>query len=169
MRRAAARQDIGRASPSPAAESAAVARFHPATARHGSHLPAPGDRQMKRTLTALLLGAAALGACSDPTTFGSRGVEVRADAEGVEILNQRNRTIYYFAADRNTLALINWAACDQPAQCPGVAASERKRIPPSEIHGWGTSNEVIVYWWHLLPRTEGGFRVDSIRHIIATR
>jgi hypothetical protein len=124
---------------------------------------------MKRTLTALLLCTAALAACSDPTTYGSAGVEVRTDAAGLEILNQRNRSIYYFAADRNTAELILWGACEQPAECHAVAPSERKRVPSAEIYGWGTSDEVIVYWWHLLPRTEGGFRVDSIRHIIARR
>jgi hypothetical protein len=124
---------------------------------------------MRSASAVLLLCAAAMGACSDPTTFGSAGVEVRIDAAGIEILNQRNRNIHHFAVDRNTAALIQWAACDQPSQCPGLAPGERKRVPSADVYGWGASDEVIVYWWHLLPRTEGGFRVDSIRHIIATR
>jgi hypothetical protein len=124
---------------------------------------------MRGTSAVLLLCAGLLAACSEPMTHGSAGVGVRTDAAGIEILNQRNRTIYYFAADRQTAALILWGACDRPADCPRVEPNERRRVPASEIQGWGTSDEVIVYWWHLLPQGDDEFRVDSIRHIVATR
>jgi hypothetical protein len=108
--------------------------------------------------------------CADPAWYGGEGgVQAKVGRAGVELQNERARAIYYHAADRETAARIMWRPCDEPARCDAVAAGARVLVPGTAIIGWRTSPEVIVYWWHLDPSSSGGFRVDSVRHVIARR
>jgi hypothetical protein len=122
---------------------------------------------MMRSSLVLALTIALLGACSEPAGLSrSDRVGLRVTQLGVEIDNQRAATIHYFLADRATAAVILWGACEEPRTCPGVAPGRRAAVSRQDIIGWGASDEVILYWWHLVPRGDGRFRVDSVRYVI---
>lgn len=108
----------------------------------------------------LLLG---LAACELITGPASR-VEAVNDPPNVVVTNRGERPIYYFAIEQGTLALTLWGPCDDPDTCDAVAPGGRREIPYESITGYSAEAEVIlVYWWHLVPRSGGGFEPDSIR------
>jgi hypothetical protein len=124
---------------------------------------------MIRNSLFLALAVTLLGACAEPAGLSrSDSVGLRVTTGGVEIENQRSATIHYFLTDRATAARILWGACKDPTDCPAVPSGVRLSVSRDQIYGWGESDEVILYWWHLVPRGDGRFRVDSIRHVIGT-
>lgn len=125
-----------------------------------------------------LLAAAAVCACSNPQAVelvgdgpqqaGARGglmhgVLMLADADGLVIRNGGTAPVYIFAADRAIVPLINWTVCTDPVGCRSVPAGATSRFASTTVAGWGTSQEVSVFWWRLVPAQGGGFRADSIR------
>jgi hypothetical protein len=122
---------------------------------------------MIRSIVILLSASGFLAACADPTGYkGSENVVLRVMNTGVEIQNDRTRPIHYFLTERSTAARILWGPCDDPRDCTTVAAGARVGVSGHDIIGWGESEEVILYWWHLIPRGDGKFRVDSVRHVV---
>jgi hypothetical protein len=133
----------------------------------------------------LLALVIALGSCTEPggiTGFDDDGATGRPDAltallhgvaigthrDGIVIRNGGSVPVYYFAADRAILPLINWGACSDPATCVGVVPGSTVVVPGSSVAGWGTSNEVVVYWWRLVPAAEGGYTPDRLRAVTLT-
>lgn len=105
--------------------------------------------------------------CSDPAGVGRDGIELQLDASGVTIYNGRRDTIYIIASERQIAARIDWLLCTVPAECTNrVAPGAMRRLEEVSIPGWGESNEVIVWWWHLVPASGGGFRPDSVRAVV---
>jgi hypothetical protein len=112
----------------------------------------------------LLLNAAA---CS-PTDVEQDDIRVESESDGLSIRNERSSRIYYFAIDRHTAAvtLMLWAPCIDPETCDRVDPRRSRMVPSADVFGWGNSDEVIVYWWHLVPAGGGRYRPDEIRSII---
>src|SRR5262245_41215247 len=116
----------------------------------------------------LLLGLAlATIACGEPAgvKVTSDDVEVTLDQVGLIVRNNRTSTIYTYAIDREASTVTTWAPCLDPAKCGGIKAGERVRVPSDRISGWVGSREIVLYWWHLVPKTGGGYEVDSLRQI----
>ena len=116
----------------------------------------------------LLLGLVlATTACGEPAgvVVTSDDVEVRLDEAGLIVRNNRATTIYTFAIDREASTVTDWAPCIDPGRCGGIKAGERVRVPADRISGWVGSQEIVLYWWHLVPKTGGGYEVDSLRQI----
>ncbi|HEX7091049.1 MAG TPA: hypothetical protein VF192_12985 [Longimicrobiales bacterium] len=122
---------------------------------------------------ALLLGMAACGA--DPTSsqstetpnyasIQSEGVVFTAEPDHVVILNQRPEPIVYKVMDARFAALALWAPCAR-LDCPMIQPGETKRISKRDITGTGESDEVILFWWHLVRISDNKFRPDSLRAI----
>lgn len=119
-------------------------------------------KRMRYLATALILS---LAACDLITGLETR-VEVVNDPPNIAVTNEGDRTIYYFAIDQNSLALILWAPCTDPDTCDRVRPGERVDIPYETILGFSEDTEVIVVnWWHLVPRQGGGFEPDSLRRV----
>ena len=108
----------------------------------------------------------ASGACSDPMGYeSSEGVSVTASSEVVVIENDRPAKIVHFVVDAATAALIDWIPC-VAEDCPGIMPGERLRIPTDDIVGFGESDQVIVYWWHVYIASTGEAYGGEIRAVI---
>ena len=120
------------------------------------------------TSKALLIGLAmAATACSDPNdvTVESEDVQVTLDQAGLIVKNNRSSTIFTFAIDRETATVTTWGPCVDPDRCGGIGSGSRVRVPADRISGWLGSQEIVLYWWHLVPKTGGGFEPDALRQI----
>jgi hypothetical protein len=129
---------------------------------------------------ALLLLPFALLACdrgsTEPDADGTRA-QVRAEllrtgatAEGgVRLENLTDEPVYYFAADREALALILWGVCEDPATCRAVPPRATVDVPRGAIAAdQPGSHEVAVHHW-LLVRRGDRWKADSIRVAIVRR
>jgi hypothetical protein len=69
--------------------------------------------------------------------------------------------------ERNSLAVVDWIPCVDPLACPGIRQGRDSTMLYSRITGYEAGeDEAIVYWWHLLPKAGGGFKVDEIRQVL---
>ena len=107
----------------------------------------------------------ALLACNSPVGVGG-ALDVSAAPTGLRIVNNSVAPAYVFPIESQTAALANWAPCVNPVECRGIAAGADTTVPYAAIFGYtpGASG-IIVYWWHLVPESGGGFRADSIRAV----
>lgn len=113
---------------------------------------------------ALSLGAAA---CAFDVTGSGNGFSARIDGAELVLHNGTSRTVYYFAGDRETLALMLWGPCADPATCDGIPAGRERRIGSSEVVGMNpNTREVIVYAWHLVPTSDGKFQPRWLDEVI---
>ena len=111
-----------------------------------------------RFLTALpLLALMAACGASGLTTYvtyesstagiqaGSVTVNVRAD--GLMVSNQTERQVWYFAVNRETLALLDWAPCVMDV-CPSLRAGESRLIPWKDVVAYDpAAKEYSFMWW----------------------
>ena len=106
-------------------------------------------------------------ACQGPTDVIGGRVDVRATPPHLQLTNHSSAAVYYQAMEGGFAISANWAPCNDPEKCHGVAPGERFDLPYADIAGFKPGPQtVLVYWWHLLPaKTESGFRVDSIRAV----
>jgi hypothetical protein len=54
-------------------------------------------------------------------------------------------------------------------RCPGIPAGEARDFDNAEVPGLGQSDAMLLYWWHLVPAPEGGFRIDNLRTLAVGR
>ena len=109
---------------------------------------------------ALLAGSAA---CELLTGPGDR-LDAHDAPPNVVLVNGGDRSIYYFAIEQNAAAVTLWGPCEDPDTCDAVEAGQRREIPYSSIAGYTPDADVVlVYWWHLVPAADGGFRPDTVR------
>ena len=123
---------------------------------------------MRHFSSALIVVAIASWGCSDPVGLESDVLRVRKAPTALELTNVSTAPVYYFAADRGWLALVDWAVCDDPATCVGIAPSTSKQLAWEDIGGYSaTTSEVVVYHWRLVPGSRpSGFVADSIRSLV---
>jgi hypothetical protein len=120
---------------------------------------------MKRFLVSAALGVTS--ACSNPAgPIGDR-LAVQAAPPVLQLTNQSPAAVYSFAIEARAATVSNWAACTDPGRCAGLAPGATTALPYTQIASYTpAAREAIVYWWHLIPATGGGFRPDSIRGIV---
>ena len=122
---------------------------------------------MKRWL--LVAAALATLSCSDATGPAQTDlVRVSVLPDALEIVNVSPHPVYYFVAERNSLALMLWAPCTDPETCEGIPAGASRVVPYGEIAGYAAgAEEAVVHHWHLV-RIGGasGFKPDSIRSTV---
>lgn len=116
--------------------------------------------------------AAVASACDDGeiTAVESDLITATATADGgVRLRGLTDRAVYYFVADGETLALLDWVPCIDPATCPRVPPRGSVDVPRTAIAGdQPGSRTVVVYHW-LLVRRGDGMVPDSIRAIPVSR
>jgi len=122
---------------------------------------------MIRSLSVLSAVVLAITACSVTTAPSSDLITAIPGAEAVDLRNNSTETVYYFAADRGVLALLDFAVCRDPSKCESIAPGSTKRVPYAGIIGYsGTTAELVVYHWRLIAKGGGTFEQDSIRSMI---
>ena len=122
---------------------------------------------MIRSLSVLSAVVVAITACSVTTAPSSDLITAIPGAEAVDLRNNSTETVYYFAADRGVLALLDFAICRDPSKCESIAPGSTKRVPYAGIIGYsGTTAELVVYHWRLIAKGSGTFEQDSIRSMI---
>jgi hypothetical protein len=85
-------------------------------------------------------------------TIGTE-LTVRTDSSGIQIINNMAQPINIFVVEINTVARIEWAVhCDGTNINPG----DSRDIAYSEILGYYTGCELIVYWWYCLQDSKPG-------------
>jgi hypothetical protein len=128
------------------------------------------------TLGALLLTAA----CDGDEELAPVPIELRAASTdllaggatsdgGLVLQNLDETTVYWFAADQQALALIDWVPCTDPSRCDGIPPRATVSVPRSRIVAdQPGSRAVIVYHWRLV-RHGARIRPDSIRWMVVAR
>ena len=113
----------------------------------------------------LVLGAT-LGvlSCADPVSPSSDILRISVLPDPLELVNPSPVPVYFFAAERDALAHINWAPCTESA-CTNVRSGVKFVLPYEDMIGQSQgAEEAVVHHWHLIPgSTATGFRPDSIR------
>lgn len=116
-----------------------------------------------------MLLAVVLAACGRPTgPDGATGpLEVRVGATELQLVNRGSRPVHTFVAEREALALLNWAPCADPVRCPGMAPGAEMAIPftPDGRLGLAPGREAVVTWWYA-RRTPVGYEPDSLRWFV---
>jgi hypothetical protein len=111
-----------------------------------------------------LVAMLAVAACSELVPPTVDGVMLQADAGGALLTNLGADRVHYFVVDASYAARVNWAPCAEP-QCAGVAGGETARVDAADVLGWGESDELLAFWWRLVPAPAGGFAADVIRAV----
>jgi hypothetical protein len=112
---------------------------------------------------------AVLLACGNPTGSGSTGLLVRAAPPVLDLTNQTAGPVYSFVIDRAAAAYTDWGPCSDPNTCAAITVGGTDALAYSQIVGYSsTSTEAIVYWWHLVPDGNNGFRPDSVRAVVTS-
>jgi hypothetical protein len=127
--------------------------------------------------TIFLALSLAAAACSEPaptdatprTTANSGGVWagnvlVQSTGTGLRVNNNTTRPIGYFAIESKTAERVRWAPCVTAANCATIAPGEAV-VPAGEIIGATKGSDILFYWWHLVPGTDGALQPDSIRSV----
>jgi hypothetical protein len=108
-------------------------------------------------------------ACASPSDVLQRdGIQLRAEANALDITNRTSANVYFFAVGSNTATLILWAPCTRPDVCRNVESGRTLSVDYEAITG-GKEPGLIVYWWHLVPAGDGTFTFDSIRAEAVTK
>lgn len=112
----------------------------------------------------------ALAGCSNPNDPSSDLLRASASNRTLEVENTSSDRVYYFAVDKNTLALLDWAACIEPANpnCKSLDGGQTERISYSDIFGTdedGGGSTAVIYHWRLIPVGAGKYKIDSIRNL----
>ena len=119
---------------------------------------------LRRALAALTIATAG---CSDPVGVETDILKARVVSASLGLTNQTRFPVYYFAVDRNTLAVIDWAICMDPTRCESVPARSTRWVPLTEIFGADENSEIVVFHWRLVPgESPTGFVPDSVRSLV---
>lgn len=115
------------------------------------------------------VGAALIftAACGTATGLIEGRLTVQAAPPVLQLTNQSPAPVYWFAVERGATAKISWAPCTDPARCAGLAPGTTTALPYPQISFYTpAAREAVVFWWHLIAATGGGFRPDSIRGVL---
>jgi hypothetical protein len=109
-----------------------------------------------------------LVACSEVVSVESDLLVARAVDSRLELTNTTSTRVFYFAADRNGLAVLDWAPCVDPAVCDAVAPLSTRNIALEDVALYNPGvSEIAVYHWRLVAVPgEGGYVPDSIRMVV---
>jgi len=104
--------------------------------------------------------------CDSPADVIGGQLVVAVTPPVVRLTNQTPAPVYFFAIERGLAIRALWAPCTDPSRCAAIAPRGSSDVPFSQIAGYETGAQTaIVFWWHLIPGSETGFRPDSIRAV----
>ena len=102
--------------------------------------------------------------CSSPTDPATDILSAHAENRTLRLANTSDDPVYFFAADKDALALLNWAICVDPAKCRAVQPHSTKTVPYSEIAAYQQeSGNAVVYHWRIISKGSGQYDYDKLR------
>lgn len=128
----------------------------------------PFTRGRRRTAAPMVASFLPFAACSDAVSVRSDLLIARMAGDRLELTNTSTRAVYFFAADREALAVVDWAPCIDPDPCEAVPPMSTRRLARDEVAFLTpATREIVVYHWHLVPAPGGeGVAWDEIRQLI---
>ena len=119
---------------------------------------------MVRTLS-VLFAAIAIG-CSSSTDPSTDILSAHAENKTLTLVNTSDDPVYFFVADKDALALLDWAVCIDPSKCTPVAPRSTKLVSYSEIAAYQEgSGNAVVYHWRIISKGEGKYDYDKLREL----
>lgn len=119
-----------------------------------------------RLVSSIVFAALVLAGCDNPNGPKSDLIRASAANRTLAITNISSDPLYYFAANKETLALLDWVPCTDPSACKALGSKATTRISYYDIFGEpSTGGHVVIFHWRLVPTTPGKYNVDSIRSL----
>ena len=119
---------------------------------------------MVRTLS-LLFAVLAIG-CSSTTDPASEILLAHAEDRTLTLTNTSGDPVYFFAADKKSLALLDWAVCTDPARCTAVPPHSTKIVSYSQIAAYQEGSDLaVVYHWRIVDKGSGHYDYDRLREL----
>lgn len=129
--------------------------------------------------TALLLSLASGGGCASADSVGPSAeapsllagkVSVAAGSDGLSLLNQTERPVYFTAFERDLAARIQWAPCTSGSNCQVLVQGEHRVLPWASVTGYlPTKPTYLVYWWNTEVGPDGRARVANMQSVSVSR
>jgi hypothetical protein len=133
--------------------------------RHIFRLTIHEEHTMVRPLS-VLFAVLAIAGCSSSTDPASDILSAHAENRTLTLVNGSNDPVYYFVADADALALIDWQVCLEPSKCTAVPPKSTKSLAYSEIAAYQEgSGNALVYHWRIITKATGGNDYDSLRKL----
>ena len=103
--------------------------------------------RLVRSLAPLVVVLGLSSGCRTPVDAGG-AVTATIVGDSLRIHNGTSAAIFYLAVEAQTAALINWAPCVAPPECPSVRSESVATIPLTNVYGFDSTSEVaLIYWW----------------------
>ena len=119
---------------------------------------------MVRTLS-VLFAALAIG-CSSSTDPETDILSAHAENQTLTLVNTSDDPVYFFVADKDALALIDWTVCIDPAKCTPVPPHSTKLVLYSQIAAYQQgSGNAVVYHWRIISKGAGVYDYDKLRQL----
>lgn len=130
---------------------------------------------MRRLKTAIILALLTVAACgagdttsidhAAPAGIVAGRVTAARVSGGVSVTNGTERGVAYSVWNPNFLGLLG--TCSDPApSCVRLAPGAQVVVPIDSIVGWNAqTTEIIVYWWHVLPASTGGYEAGQVGRV----
>jgi hypothetical protein len=121
-------------------------------------------RDVMKVRSLVFLGAAILLGCLEVVPPQARVLSAQLTSDGIDLLNHSDKVLYTFAADLDTLEVLeDWVPCVEVETCEGIPPGDARLTPFEGIRGWSLSTrDVVVLHWFLVP-DGAGFKADTIR------
>lgn len=117
---------------------------------------------MRLSLLVIFVGLL-LSNCSDtPSQSTFELVEAEISKSNLDISNNSETTIYYFAIDQDFASRANWSVSS--TEDNAIKSREVKKLPLSEVAGYNPDNKIILYYW-----TSENPQQDEIRNILVNK
>jgi hypothetical protein len=113
-------------------------------------------------LAALLLSLS----CSSILSTEGDGVRAAVIKDRIVVANNTWEPVYAFAVATDDLPLTLLFFCDVPEQCDGIESGDTRSIEfPRRARSQETVADATLFWYHLVPKSGGGFQPDSVRRV----
>jgi hypothetical protein len=107
---------------------------------------------------------------SGPNGIQAGYVRVTPTANGLTVVNQTERPIYLFAANAESLALLDWIPCTGGPACQALAQGASRDLPWSAVALYEPNvKQYTVYWWNVTVQSNGTARADNMHNLTVTR
>ncbi|HKY96354.1 MAG TPA: hypothetical protein VJL35_00740 [Gemmatimonadaceae bacterium] len=115
----------------------------------------------------VLFGLVAMTGCSNAIDPATDVLSAHAENHRITLVNSSADPVYYFVADRDALALLDWAVCLEPSRCAAVPPNSTRSLAYSEIAAYQEgSSSAVVYHWRIVSKPTGGNAYDTMREMV---